>query len=403
MLIADSHEFIELYRGDKDVRIGMEMVRLDSEVRFVSFAPDRLSPTDQDRFGAERVSEVGLPDLPDRMEVRLMPSRSVRFARKESGGIMSIMPGYGRALRALRPDVVFENPFSWLTPRSYQTYRACKRLRVPFVYYDPGDDIPITRKHRVMATWERRVVNTAAAIVTYNEAGKRRFEDKYGYPSERIHVIPKPVDVGRARHEGDTSEVRRSFGAAPDDLVVAYVGRLTEYKGSAMLLEVARRAADEPALASVRFVFVGGALASAHTEEAYRRENTYVTGMVPHEVVPEMMAAADVLVFPDVTRPGGFPTAVAEAMAAGRALVVGIGSHTEFLPLEHECTALLTKPSDSDDLARAILRLAGDRRLVETLGREVGQYAQGHMDYPVVASRYLEILRTAVHSSSTRV
>lgn len=400
MLIADSHEFIELYRGDKDVRVGMEMVRRREDLHFVSFAPDRLSPTDRNRFGREYIREVGLPEMPDRMEVRLLTSASVRFARKESGGIVSWMPGYGRALRALRPDVIFENPFSWLTPRSYQTYLASRALGAPVVYYDPGDDIPISRSHRIMATWERGVVNHASAIITYNVAGSLRFQRKYGYPSDRIHVIPKPVDVGRFRCEGDVTDLRASFGADPDTLVVGYLGRLTRYKGSAHLLEVARAMGRDPSVSGrVRFVFVGSALSSTESDDDYRLSNTHVTGMVSHADVPAHLAACDVVVLPDLTSPGGFSTAVAEAMAAARCLIVGTGASTDFLPLVDRETALLVEPRSPDAIEAAIRRLLDEPPLRTDLARAVGEYAAREMDYPVIADRYLQILEAAAASA----
>ncbi len=192
MLVADSHEFIELYRGEKDVRLGQEMIRLDPDVRFVSFAPRSVSPIERAIVGRNRLLVSDLPDLPDRMDVRLLPSVAVHFARKEVGGVFSLMPGYRRALRALRPDVILENPYTWLTPRSYQTDSVARRLGVPVVYYDPGDDVPLSFKQRVLRPIERPVVNRAAAIITYNEVGRRRFIDKYGFPTERIFVIPNP-------------------------------------------------------------------------------------------------------------------------------------------------------------------------------------------------------------------
>lgn len=408
MLISDSHEFIELYRGDKDVRIGIEMVRLRDDVRFVSFAPGRLSPTDRARFGKRFVSEVGLPELPDRMEVRLLSSASVRFLRKESGGIVSVMPGYGRELRRLRPDVMLENPFSWLTPRSYQTYRASRALGVPLVYYDPGDDIPISRKHRIMATWERGAVNHASAIITYNEAGSLRFQRKYGYPVERIHVIPKPVDVPRFRYSGDVSELRASLGAGPETIVVGYLGRLARYKGSAVLLEVAHRFEADPALADrVRFVFVGDALSSEESGAQYRRSNTRVTGMVPPDEVPRYLAACDVVVLPDLSSPGGFSTAIAEAMASGRTLIVGVEEGSGFVPLSDGITALLVEPRSVVAIEAAVRRLLDSSQLRGSLATAVGDYSQREMDYPVVAGRYLEILdaveaggRDSAHSQS---
>lgn len=397
MLIADSHEFIELYRGDKDLRMGIEMLKLDEGLRFVSFAPDMASPNDRALFGKGRLEEIGLPELPDRFDLRLLPSHSVRFARKESGGIVSWMPGYASALAAVRPDVIMENPFSWLTPRSYQTYAYARTHDVPVVYYDPGDDIPISFRHRVMALWESPIVRRAAAIITYNDAGRRRFIRKYGVKDERIHVIPKPVDVERCRYRGPVDSLRASYGASSDAVVVTYIGRLASYKGSAVVLECARLARHDPALKSVRFVFVGDALSSSEKRRSYERPNTHVTGMVPHQEIPLHLAASDVIVFPDVTRPGAFPTAVAEAMAACKALIVGVGQRTEFLPLHHRRNALLVSPSDPRAIIRALRELVCDRSLMQTLGEEVGRFASENMDYPVVASRYLDIVRGVVH------
>lgn len=393
MLIADSHEFIELYRGDKDLRMGIEMLKIDPDLRFVSFAPDTASPNDRERFGRTMLSDIGIPPLHDRFQLRLLPSKSLRFARKESGGIVSWMPGYSAALAAAEPDVIMENPFSWLTPRSYQTHAYAHRRDVPVAYYDPGDDIPISAKHRVMALWESPIVRDAAAIITYNAAGRRRFIEKYRYPDESIHVIPKPVDVNRCVYAGPVDDVRSSYGAEPGQIVVSYIGRLASYKGSATLLEVARRAGRNHRLGSVRFVFVGDALASSEGTDEYRLPNTHVTGMVPHSEVPMHLAAADVVVFPDVARPGAFPTAVAEAMAAGKALIVGIGDRTEFLPLRDYENALLVPPSDPDAVLAAIAEIQYDPRLAKQLGRAVGEFARSEMDYPVVAAKYLELMR----------
>lgn len=392
MIIADSHEFLELYRGDKDLRMGIEMCGLRPDLRFVSFAPDSPSPNDARRFGIRRTEDGPLPSLPEGFTLELLPSVGFRFARKESGGIVSYMPSYLRRLADVRPDVIFENPFSWLTPRSYQTDRFARRTGTPSILYDPGDEIAVSRKQKMLVPFERPVVNRASRIITYNEVGRRRFVDKYGYPSERIHVIPKPVDVPALRFAGDTSELRRRLSKGrPDSLIVGYFGRLAHYKGSSVLLDAARRAASDPELADVSFAFLGGALSSLECTESYEGPNSIVTGMLQHDEVSAYMAACDVLVFPDVTRPGGFPTAVAEGMAAGRTLIVGIGQRTDLMPLAHDQTALLAEPSDAESILSAIRRLVREKGLMFRLAAAVSDYAQRNMDYPVVARAYLSL------------
>ncbi|OFW61971.1 MAG: hypothetical protein A2133_07210 [Actinobacteria bacterium RBG_16_64_13] len=376
--------------------MGIEMVKLRGDLQFASFAPDHLSPNDRDLLKATRLAEVALPEVPDRMEIKLLPSRAVRFARKESGGIVSFMPTYTRELREWAPDVIIENAFSWLTPRSYQTYSVAKRLGIPVVYYDPGDVIPIGSKHRVMALWESSVFSDIAGIITFNAGGARRFVDKYDYPPQRIHVIPKPVDVGRFRNTEDRREQGRlRLGLKDNHVAVGYLGRLARYKGSASLLEAARVAMNDHGLSDLRFVFVGGTLTSTEAGKDYELPNTQVTGMIPNSDIPEVLAALDIVVFPDLTNPGAFPTAVAETMAAGKAIIAGLGSNTKLVPLRHGETALFVPPSSPEAILDQLRVLVEDPDRVGRLGKAVGDFAAANMDYPVVAARWLEVIDRA--------
>jgi len=396
MLVADSHEFIELYRGDKDIRLGLELVRLDPDLRFVSFAPRAVSPVERPLVGKRRLEPSDLPDLPDRMDIRLLPSVALRFARKEVGGVVSFMPGYGRALRKLRPDAIMENPYTWLTPRSYATAAAARRLGIPVVYYDPGDDVPLTFMQRVVLPMERPVVNRAAAIITYNEVGRRRFIDDYGYPAERIFIIPKPIDVARYRRPDLRDEVRASLHIAPDTFVVAYPGRLTRFRGSVVLAHAARQARQDLRFRNAVFLFIGGTLGSDVDVSAYEGPNTIVTGMLPNERMPGLLAACDAVVFPDQTTKAGFTTAIAEAMAAARPIVIGANPAQGAVPLTDGVDSIFMDPGSVTSLLDAVAGLMADPVRANTLAGAVGAFASERMDYPHVASAYLEILERVV-------
>jgi glycosyltransferase involved in cell wall biosynthesis len=396
MLIADSHEFIELYRGDKDLRLASEITRLRGDVRVVSFAPNAASPAEDTRLATERLTAASLPPLPEAVDVRLLPSHALRFARKEVGGIVAWMPGYRRALLDARPDVVMEVPYTWLTPRSYATDRAARKLGIPVVYYDPGDDVPVSPPQAAVLPLERPVVLRASAVVSTNEVGKRRFERKYGYPSERIHVIPKPMDVPRWRTPEAGAAAREELGIAPGAFVVAYSGRLTKFRGSVLLADAARRAAADPRLADVVFLFVGGPLNSQAAPGAFEGANMIVTGMLSNDRVPAMLAAADVVVFPDLSSHAGFTTTVAEAMAAARPLLVGFDPAFGAVPLVPGVTCERVEPGDVDALVEGLARLRADEPYRRSLGEAVGRYASERMDYPRVAAAYLGLLDEVV-------
>jgi glycosyltransferase involved in cell wall biosynthesis len=396
VLIADSHEYIELYRGPRDLRVPLEMVRLREDVSVVSFAPEILSPADSALMGVRTLHEVQLPELPARLELRTLPATTVRFARREHGGKFALMRGYSRALAVARPDAILESVFSWLTPRSYATARVARRLGIPVIYYDPGDDIPVSTLQRLALPLERGVVRSASRIITFSGSGRRRFESKYGYPDSKIRVIPKPIDVPLWRVPVDAAQVRARHGIPADAFVVAFVGRLAHIKGSAVLAQVAALAEADGTKSDWRFLFIGSTLESAEHERDYRRSNTVVTGMLPNEAVPELLAAADVVVFPDVATRGGFWTTIAEAMAAGKAIVFGADTDQEFVPLEDGRTALFVPPGDAGALMSALARMKADPGLRRRLGAEVGRYAAENMDYPRVARAWLEVVDEAI-------
>ena len=75
-----------------------------------------------------------------------------------------------------------------------------------------------------------------------------------------------------------------------------------------------------------------------------------VTGRVPHDEVPGLMAAADVVCAPSLLEP--FGQSILEAMATGRTVVATrVGGPPEFVPPE---AGILVDPLDVDALARAL-------------------------------------------------
>ena len=75
-----------------------------------------------------------------------------------------------------------------------------------------------------------------------------------------------------------------------------------------------------------------------------------ITGRVPHDRVPSLLAAADVVCAPSLIEP--FGQSILEAMAAGRTVVATrIGGPPEFVPPE---AGILVDPLDERALAQAL-------------------------------------------------
>ena len=402
MRVAISHEFVEMYRGDKDIRVG-EILARDYGCEIVHLGTDIASPGDSVLFGSNRYPVDKLPPLPENYYLLLQKSRLVwhRKGNMGMGGFFRLTPSIIPQLLRWKPDIIFENPYLTLSPRSYMTYIAARKLRIPIVYLDCGDILTeLKLKNRIVLPLEKRVVRRAAMVLTFNRSGERRFIDKYQYPAERIRVIPKPVDTARFSPDIPSDAFKSEFGLF-GKFVVAYFGRLCTNKGAGYLLEAAeilkRRNEDRDMI----FLFVGGNLEAGHSAEFKRRfdrlslDNVRMTGMISNSRMPEAYASADIAVFPDVTNPPGFSTVLAEAMASGLPIIIGNKGAETATPLVDGENGLIVAAGNPDELADRIIRLRNDSELLHRLASNVLKYTRREMDYKELVKRYYEVLAEA--------
>ncbi|HLI25225.1 MAG TPA: glycosyltransferase family 4 protein [Acidimicrobiales bacterium] len=191
--------------------------------------------------------------------------------------------------------------------------------------------------------------------------------------ARRVEVIPVPVDGHRFRPPTapERERARRALGFGEDDLVVAYTGRFDAAKGLDRLVAAGARLVD--AGAPVRLLLVGGGDASALGDAIDRY------GMAPRVVLPGVVEdverylwGADVFVLPSVRE--GLSNSLAEAMACGLACVASVEAGGD--QVLGGGAGVVPPTSSVDDLAAALLELAGDRARCRQLGRRAAQRAE---------------------------
>jgi glycosyltransferase involved in cell wall biosynthesis len=165
------------------------------------------------------------------------------------------------------------------------------------------------------------------------------------------------------------------------------VATYARWKGQDLFLEAAARVvAAHPGL-PVRFFIVGGPIYQTPAQwseselrgRAASHEFTDRVGFVPFQPDPAgVYRALDVVVHAS-TRPEPFGLTIAEAMAAGRAVVVArAGGAAELITDGVDAVGM--PPGDAAALANAVARLAADDELRRRLGRNAHQTALRHFD-----------------------
>lgn len=195
----------------------------------------------------------------------------------------------------------------------------------------------------------------------------------------KVEVLYNPVDVTRFSQAVRSADVRASLGAREGVRLVGTVGRLHPRKDLETFLrgaaDVARRVPD------THFVIVGTAEVDIEREYEGRLHalvkelaiERHVTFAGARRDMPAVLAALDVFVL--TSRHEGFGRVVAEAMAAGRPMVVSDeGAPPELV--EAERYGLVARPGDPSDFARQIERLLVDLGLAAATGMRASDRAK---------------------------
>lgn len=217
-----------------------------------------------------------------------------------------------------------------------------------------------------------------------------------GVARERVALLPHGVDVERFRPASaeERRALRRKRGL-PDGTLAVYTGRLLRGKGLEAL--VAAFAATTARVPELRLVIVGsGGGQALSIEEELRRDvrergledRVVFTGAV--DDVAGCLRAADVFVFPSVFEALGI--SLVEAAACG---LPAVASRTGGIVdvVEEGRSGILVRPGAADELARALVALAGAPERRERMGGEARRIARARFDERDGVRRYRALFR----------
>lgn len=196
----------------------------------------------------------------------------------------------------------------------------------------------------------RRTYVPTAAIC--NELAARKFQ--------RLRVWPRGVDPDAFNPRFRSDELRRSWIADDDTIVIAYIGRIAKEKSVALAIEAASRVMKRER--NVAFVVIGDGPFDSEAR-AMAPARTIFTGRLAGRELATAYASADIQLFPSVT--DTFGNVILEGMASGLAVIAAD------VPQSREVcgvgNAELFAPQRIDDLTRVLELLVGNRFARETL------------------------------------
>lgn len=230
------------------------------------------------------------------------------------------------------------------------------------------------------ATIGRAILKSSDGVIALSEEISEHAQS-LGVPSQKVWIIPNGVDTAR---------FRPTAGRMMDSDVptVIFVGRLIFNKGPQFVVEAAPYVLQH--FPKTRFLMVGdGPLRQsleARVRELGLEQAFEFLGL--RRDIPDILQKADILVRPSLLE--GMPLTILEGMACGLPIVATPISGTAEL-VKHEETGLLVRPSDSIDLADALIRLIRDPELARQMGNRGRALVEAGYSWDAVADRTLNL------------
>ena len=213
--------------------------------------------------------------------------------------------------------------FGWAHPTEWIAAAAARAARIPYLLYGDTDvrDGGTSGVPRVRRALLGRLLGGAAGAL-YTGTFNRAFYEGFAMDPERLWFSPWSVERERFAG-GDRAAARTRLGLRDDVVYALFVGSLIQRKRPLALLHAVGRL--QAAGARIGAIVAGsGPMADEVARGAARLEHAHLLGFVGQRELPDIYAAADLLVLPTARDPRA--TVVNEAMAAGLPVVITRGT-----------------------------------------------------------------------------
>lgn len=219
----------------------------------------------------------------------------------------------------------------------------------------------------------RHTLARASSVIAVSNAVARELRAQRIVADNQLAVVPNGVDVSRFAIDFDRSQFRQSIGLPADGPLVGSIGELRTLKRHDDFIRAAAMVVSQ--FPAAHFVLAG--VDTSHSSEVHKHllELVRETGLMDRfhflgwvEEAEKLLSAIDVFVSASETE--SFGLAIAEAMAAGTAVVATATEGAQEVVDDRE-TGLLVPIGDVDRMAESIALLLSD----EARRRQIGARA----------------------------
>lgn len=285
-----------------------------------------------------------------------------------------------RKLAKMKPDVVHCR--NGIPAISYGVL-ATRFARIPVICSIHG------RTHYIrqnIKTWLWfRIMRLSQTIITVTE-GIGEEVSRYGnIPRDKVKAIYNGIDLTGQAPAPSRENLRKESGFSRDDFLIGTVGNLRAIKGQKYLVQAMPEILAKIGRAKVVLIGSGEEQENLQKLAAQLHISDKIKFLGYRENAGRLIGMFDVFVLPSLSE--GFPNVLLEAIVAGVPVVAtNAGGIPEIV--RHGKEALLVNPADATGLAAAIIRLAENSALRETLSANALRRVKDQFDIRTTLAQY---------------
>lgn len=308
----------------------------------------------------------------------------------------------GTGLFAERPDVIIASSPQLLVGLSGWWLARCKRSRFVFEVRDlwpeslaaVGVGNADSLVYRTLARIAAFLYRNSDHIVVVTPAFKEYLVQHLQVRPEKISVVENGVEAELFCPRAE-SNLRVRLGAE-EKFVVSYIGTMGNAHGLQTLVEAAAQLQNTAP--NILFLLVGEGAEKGSLVSLVRSRgltNLRFVDQQSREEIPAYICASDacvVLLKKSEIFKTVIPSKMLEFMSCARPVILGVEGQARQI-LEEAQAGICIEPGNLPQLAQAVLRLAGDAQLRESLGRNGRRYVLQRFSRRQTAMTYLDVLR----------
>jgi UDP-glucose:(heptosyl)LPS alpha-1,3-glucosyltransferase len=220
--------------------------------------------------------------------------------------------------------------------------------------------LAVNRKHSATLALEKSLFADGGAgrVIANSGMVKDEIVRVYGFPAEKIEVVPNGVPVNAFRRNDESrGRMRETLGLKSDDVAVLFAGSGWERKGLRFAIEAIEKSGKEMRLL----------VAGRGDKRKFKSSRVQFLDVI--EDMPALYGAADIFLLPTIYDP--FSNACLEALAGGLPVVTtSANGFAEVIQTDVHGT-VLDDPRNIDAICEALLFWSDHSRREEARGRNL--------------------------------